>query len=90
LNTGLDCVITGWNPHRRPSDQFLFHLRQRERRSPLRRLTPVILITEDHRKDLVRRACDPSGGAVSAYLHRDTFREQLPAELDRIIGERKT
>ncbi len=90
LNTGLDCIITGWNPHRRPSDQFLFHLRRRERRSPLRRLTPVILITEDHRKDLVQRACDPSGGAVSAYLHRDTFREQLTAELDRVIGQRKT
>lgn len=85
LTASLDCIITGWNEHRRPADQFLYHLRARERRSPLRRLTPVILITEDHREDLVERACDPARGAVAAYLHRDTFRRELPELIDSII-----
>jgi len=85
----LDCIITGWNEHRRPADQFLYHLRSRERRSPLRRPTPVILVTEDHREDLVARACDPKQGAVAAYLHRDSFREALPPILDDIINRRK-
>ena len=89
LTARLDCIITGWNPHRKPSDQFLYHLRRRERRSPLRRLTPVILITEDHRRDLVERACDPTGGAVSAYLHRDSFSGALLDELDRIIENKR-
>jgi hypothetical protein len=85
LTARLDCIITGWNEHRRPTDQFLYHLRAREHRSPLRRLTPVVLITEDHREDLVQKACDPAQGAVSSYLHSDTFREALPGVVDSII-----
>ncbi|MEX1197603.1 MAG: hypothetical protein WEB57_07070 [Pseudohongiellaceae bacterium] len=85
LTASLDCIVTGWNEHRKPADQFLYRLRARERRSPLRRLTSVILITEDHRGDLVERACDPAQGAVSAYLHRDTFRQELPGQIDSIL-----
>lgn len=89
LTARLDCIITGWNEHRRPSDQFLYHLRSRERRSPLRHPTPVVLIAEDHREDLVERACDPEQGAALAYLHRDSFRKELPEILDDVISQRK-
>lgn len=87
LTSGLACIITGWNEHRRPGDQIVYHLRARERRSPLRRPTPVIIITEDHRPDLVQRALDPSQGAVAAYLHREMFHEDLPRILHQVVYE---
>jgi hypothetical protein len=43
----LACVITGWNSYKKPRDQFLFRLRNEERRSPFRYPTPVLLITEE-------------------------------------------
>jgi hypothetical protein len=85
LTNKLACVITGWNSHKKPRDQFLYHLRAAERKSPFRQPTPVIIITEDHRADLKRRALDWSDGAVSAYLHRDDFRETLAELLEKIV-----
>lgn len=84
LTNKLACIITGWNNHKKPRDQFLYRLRELERRSPLRRPTPVILVTEDHRPDLKRRALDVLDGNVCAYLHADDFRVQLAGLLDKI------
>ncbi len=56
LTNKLTCIITGWNDYKKPRDQFVYHLREMEKKSPLRQPTPVILITEDHREDLKRRA----------------------------------
>jgi CheY-like chemotaxis protein len=89
LTNKLSCVITGWNTHKKPSDQFLYRLRQQEAVSPLRGATPVIIITEDHRADLKQRALNTSEGAVSAYLHRDTFKEFLTAMLHKIVFEER-
>lgn len=74
LTNKLSCVITGWNSHKKPRDQFLYHLRSMESKSPLRGATPVILITEDHRPDLKERALE---AGVVAYLHVDTFKDSL-------------
>lgn len=85
----LACVITGWNSYKKPRDQFLFWLRQEERRSPFRHATPVLLITEDHRRDLRQIALDPTDGDVSAYLHRDSFAQELEATLHKVVfGDR--
>lgn len=89
LTNKLSCIITGWNNHRRVRDQFLYRLRDDERRSPLRRPTPVIIITEDHRHDLIERALDPQQGGVSAYLHRDSFRSVLPDILNKLVYQQK-
>lgn len=86
LTSRLGCIITDWNPHRRPRDQFLYRLRDRERRSPFRRLTPVMMVAEDHRRDLVDRARDPDQGAVTAYLDRENFRQPLLRALDGLFG----
>ena len=63
----LAAVITGWNSYKKPRDQFLFKLRTEERRSPFRYPTPVVIITEDHRRDLRQMALDPTEGDVAAY-----------------------
>lgn len=89
LTNKLSCVITGWNNHKKPRDQFLYHLREMERKSPLRSPTPVVIVTEDHREDLKRRALDAKDGAVCAYLHRDSFRESLLPLLQQIIFQQK-
>jgi hypothetical protein len=89
LTNKLSCVITGWNTHKKPSDQFLYSLRQQEKTSPLRKATPVIIITEDHRSDLKERALNPSEGGVSAYLHRDTFKDSLTEILHKIVFEKR-
>lgn len=77
LTNKLACIITGWNDYKKPRDQFLYHLRDMEKKSPLRQPTPVILISEDHREDLKRRALDTNEGSVIAYLHPDTFKHSL-------------
>lgn len=85
LTNKLACVITGWNSHKKPRDQFLYHLRAVERKSPFRKPTPVVIIAEDHRADLKRRALESGDGAVSAYLHPDSFRDTLAGLLDKIV-----
>lgn len=87
LTNRLACLITGWNSHRRPAEQLLFRLRREERRSPLRRPTPVIVVTEDHRRDLKTEALDPEHGRASAYLDADDFENTLVNLLDRIVFE---
>ena len=87
LTNRLACLITGWNNHRRPAEQLLFRLRREERRSPLRRPTPVIVVTEDHRQDLKTEALDPEHGRASAYLDADDFENTLVNLLDRIVFE---
>lgn len=91
LTNKLSCIITGWNRYKRPREQFLFRLRAEEKRSPFRQPTPVILITEDHRRDLKLRALDPTEGNVSAYLQDDAFQEVLIDLLHKIVfGNRAT
>lgn len=89
LTNKLSCVITGWNNYKKPSDQFLYRLRQQEKVSPLRDATPVIIITEDHRADLKKRALNPADGSVSVYLHPDSFRESLTKMLHKIVFEER-
>ena len=83
----LACLIIGWNSHRRPAEQLLFRLRREEGRSPFRRPTPVIVITEDHRQDLKAEALDPEHGRTAAYLDADDFEDSLVKLLDRIVFE---
>ena len=90
LTNKLACIVTGWNRHKKPRDQFLYRLREQERKSPFRQPTPVVLITEDHREDLKRRALDPADGNVCAYLHADDFRSTLAGILQQIINEENT
>ncbi len=89
LTNKISCVITGWNNHKKPREQFLYRLRAQENTSPLRKPTPVIIITEDHRDDLKQRALDEKDGAVSAYLHRDTFNEFLAEILHKVVFEKR-
>ena len=89
LTNKLSCIITGWNNYKKPRDQFLYLLRDIERRSPLRQRTPVVMVTEDHREDLKRRALEPAEGGVCAYLHTDSFREALVPTLQRIVFDRQ-
>jgi len=85
----LSCVITGWNSYKKPRDQFLYHQRSEERRSPFRKPTPVIIITEDHRMDLKQLALDPTDGNVAAYLHADDFQASISDTLHKIVfGDR--
>lgn len=81
----LSCVITGWNSYKKPRDQFLFRLRAEEKRSPFRSSTPVIIISEDHRKDLRALALDPTDGNVAAYLHADSFQQSVADTLHKIV-----
>lgn len=85
LTNKLACIITGWNSHKKPRDQFLYRLRAIERRSPLRDPSPVIIISEDHRDDLKQRALEPADGHVAAYLHPDDFRQSLAGLLEDIV-----
>lgn len=87
LTNKLACIITGWNSHKKPRDQFVYHLRDIERKSPLRDPTPVIIVSEDHRADLKRRALDAKDGQVAAYLHPDDFKQSLAAILHKIVYE---
>ncbi len=81
----LSCIVTGWNPYKKPRDQFLFRLRSEEKRSPFRGVTPVIIITEDHRTDLKTIALDPTDGNVAAYLHIDGFQAAIADTLHKIV-----
>ena len=83
----LACLITGWNNYLRPREQLLFKLREKEKRSPFRRPMPVVIVTEDHREDLKRRALDPEQGQVCAYLHADDFETQLSAILEQLLSK---
>lgn len=88
LTNKLSCVITGWNNYKKPRDQFLYRLRAIEKSSPMRNNTPVILVTEDHRANLKRRALDPADGAACAYLHPDDFREVLIEMLHTVVFQK--
>ncbi|MFT4817532.1 MAG: hypothetical protein ACJA1Q_003175 [Pseudohongiellaceae bacterium] len=81
----ISCVVTGWNPYKKPRDQFLFKLRSEEKRSPFRRSTPVVVITEDHRRDLKTLALDPTDGNVAAYMHIDDFKDSVADTLHKIV-----
>lgn len=81
----ISCVVTGWNPYKKPRDQFLFRLRSEEKRSPFRSATPVIIITEDHRRDLKTLALDPTEGSVAAYMHMDDFQNSIADTLHKIV-----
>lgn len=89
LTNKLACIITGWNNHKKPKDQFLYRLREMERRSPVRKPTPVIIVTEDHRADLKRRALDAADGNVCAYLDADDFRSSLARLLEQVVDQDK-
>ena len=89
LTNKLSCIITGWNAHKKPRDQFLYRLRQIERKNPMRSETPVLIVTEDHREDLKRRALETKDGAACAYLHNDTFREELTEMLHQIVFQKR-
>jgi hypothetical protein len=81
----ISCVVTGWNPYKKPRDQFLFKLRSEEKRSPFRSSTPVVVITEDHRRDLKTLALDPTDGNVAAYMHIDDFKDSVADTLHKIV-----
>ncbi|MEQ8313058.1 MAG: hypothetical protein RL839_03925 [Gammaproteobacteria bacterium] len=85
LTNQLSCLITGWNSYKKPRDQLLFKLRAQEKRSPLRSATPVIIITEDHRRDLRQIALDPMDGYVAAYLHADEYQDVIADTLHKIV-----
>jgi hypothetical protein len=85
MTNKISCVVTGWNNYKKPSDQFLFRIRSEERRSPLRKPTPVIIVTEDHRDDLKLMALDPTGGNVAAYLHSDDFHGSITDNLQKVV-----
>jgi hypothetical protein len=85
LTNKLSCIITGWNSHKKPRDQFLYRLRAVERKSPLRDPSPVIIISEDHRSDLKQRSLESGDGHVAAYLHPDDFKQSLAVLLEKIV-----
>ncbi|MEX0618434.1 MAG: hypothetical protein WDZ76_05895 [Pseudohongiellaceae bacterium] len=85
LTNRLSCILTGWNSHKKRRDQFLFRLRDKERQSPFRRPTPVVVITEDHMTELKRIALDPTDGDVSAYLDTEDFSHNLLDLLEKIV-----
>ncbi len=85
ITNKISCVVTGWNPYKKPRDQFLFKLRNEERRSPFRSPTPVIIITEDHRSDLKSLALDPTDGYASAYMNADDFQHDIADTLHKIV-----
>jgi len=81
----LSCVITGWNSYKKPKDQFLFRIRGEENRSPFRKPTPVIIVTEDHRRDLKLLALDPTDGNAAAYLDDDDFQDNIIDTLHKVV-----
>lgn len=81
----ISCVVTGWNPYKKPRDQFIFQLRSEEKRSPFRSATPVIIITEDHRRDLKTLALDPTDGGAVAYMHMDNFQNSITDNLHKVV-----
>ncbi len=85
LTNRLSCLITGWNPYKKPRDQLLFNIRSQEKRSPLRASTPVIIITEDHRHDLKQIALDPTDGYVAAYLQMDDYHDTIADTLHKVV-----
>jgi len=85
----LSCIITGWNTHKTRRDQLLFRLRARENRYPLRKPTPVIMVTEDHFSELKKTALDPGDGKAAAYLHSDTFKNVIADVLHKVVYEQK-
>lgn len=89
LTNKLSCIITGWNNYKTRRDQFLFHLRSHESKYPMRKPTPVIVVTEDHMLDLKKIALDPTDGNVAAYLHVDSFKDVLTDLLHEIVYEQK-
>ena len=89
LTNKLSCVITGWNHHKKRRDQFLFWLRNQEKRSPLRNPTPVIIVTEDHLPELKCMALDPTDGQASAYLDVENYKQELSAVLQKIVFENR-
>ncbi len=90
LTNRLSCIITGWNNHRKRRDQFLFKLRELERRYPVRKPTPVIMVTEDHLLELRKLALDPLDGNAAAYLHADNFKGVITDVLHKIVYEEKS
>jgi hypothetical protein len=88
LTNKISCVVTGWNNYKKPRDQFLYRLRAVEKKSPLRVGTPVIVVTEDHRQDLKRRALDIADGAACGYLHPDNFKEVLADMLHQVVFQK--
>lgn len=88
LTNKLSCVITGWNNYKKPRDQFLYRLRAIEKGNPLRARTPVILVTEDHREDLKKRALDVADGAACGYLHPDSFKQVLTDMLHKVVFQK--
>lgn len=89
ITNRLSCVITGWNTYKKPRDQFLFRIRSEENRSPFRKPTPVIIVTEDHRRDLKLLALDPTDGNVAAYLHADDFRDNIIDTLHKLVFDNR-
>ncbi|MFK7865581.1 MAG: hypothetical protein AB8B95_15300 [Pseudohongiellaceae bacterium] len=85
LTNRLSCVVTGWNSHKKRRDQFLFRMRDEEKRSPIRAATPVIMITEDHRFDLKQLALDPTEGSVAAYMDIENFQETITDTLHKVV-----
>jgi hypothetical protein len=45
----------------------------------------VVIITEDHRRDLKALALDPTDGNVSAYMHIDDFKDSVADTLHKIV-----
>ena len=64
---------------------FSFDCASEEKRSPFRSATPVIIITEDHRRDLKTLALDPTEGSVAAYMHMDDFQDSIADTLHKIV-----
>ncbi len=89
MTNKLSCIITGWNHHKKRRDQFLFKLRAIERRYPVRKPTPVILVTEDHLLELRKIALDPLDGNAAAYLHSDSFGGNIADVLHQVVYEKK-
>ena len=85
----LSCIITGWNTHKTRRDQFLFKLRAIENRYPMRKPTPVIILTEDHLLELKQSALDPADGNAAAYLHADNFKGVIADILHKVVYEQK-
>lgn len=89
LTNKLTCIITGWNNFKNRRDQFLFQVRNAEKRGGFRKPTPVIIVTEDHMLDLKKIALDPEDGNVSGYLDVDNFRDSITEILHQIVYESK-
>ena len=89
LTNKLSCIITGWNHHKTRRDQFLFKLRSMEGRYPSRKPTPLVIVTEDHLLELKKLALDPNDGNAAAYLHADSFKDEIVEVLHKVVYEQK-